>query len=34
LLDRVEADPAGQAVHTRRIVIPPHLVVRRSSGGK
>ncbi len=33
LLDRVEANPARPA-QPRRVVIPPQLVVRRSSGGK
>jgi len=34
LLERVEAEPAGRLQRTRRVVIPPRLVVRRSSGGK
>jgi LacI family transcriptional regulator len=33
LLERVEAEPAGRLQRTRRVVIPPQLVVRRSSGG-
>jgi LacI family transcriptional regulator len=33
LLDRIDADPDA-AVRPRRVVIPPQLVVRRSSGGK
>ena len=33
LLDRIDADPDA-AVRARRVVIPPQLVVRRSSGGK
>ena len=33
LLERIDADPDA-AVRSRRVVIPPHLVVRRSSGGK
>ena len=34
LLDRVEAPPSGKPAPPRRVVIPPQLVVRRSSGGK
>ena len=34
LLDRVEASPSSQPSAPRRVVIPPRLVVRRSSGGK
>jgi LacI family transcriptional regulator len=34
LLERVEAEPAGRLQRTRRVVISPRLVVRRSSGGK
>jgi LacI family transcriptional regulator len=30
ILERIESPPAGEV---RRVVIPPHLVVRRSSGG-
>ncbi|HXT30744.1 MAG TPA: LacI family DNA-binding transcriptional regulator [Vicinamibacterales bacterium] len=33
LLDRIDADPDAPA-RARRVVIPPHIVVRRSSGGK
>jgi LacI family transcriptional regulator len=33
LLDRIDADPDA-AARARRVVIPPHIVVRRSSGGK
>ena len=33
LLDRIDADPDAPA-RSRRVVIPPHIVVRRSSGGK
>lgn len=33
LLDRVEAGPADHPVQPRRVVIPPQLVMRRSSGG-
>ena len=33
LLDRVEANPAEKRPQPRRVVIPPRLVVRRSSGG-
>jgi len=32
LLDRIDADPDAPA-RARRVVIPPHIVVRRSSGG-
>jgi LacI family transcriptional regulator len=34
LLERVEAEPGERLQRTRRVVIPPRLVVRRSSGGK
>jgi len=34
LLDRVEASPSGKPLVPRRVIIPPQLVVRRSSGGK
>jgi LacI family transcriptional regulator len=34
LLDRVEASPAGSPAAPRRVVIPPQLVARRSSGGQ
>ena len=34
LLDRVEAGPSAKPPAPRRVVIPPQLVVRRSSGGK
>ncbi len=34
LLDRVEASPSGKPWAPRRVVIPPQLVVRRSSGAK
>lgn len=34
LLDRVEAAPAGRPAPPRRVIIPPQLVVRRSSGGR
>ena len=34
LLDRVEAAPSGKPAPPRRVVIPPQLVVRRSSGVK
>jgi LacI family transcriptional regulator len=33
LLDRVEASPSSKPVTPQRVVIPPKLVVRRSSGG-
>ena len=33
LLERIDADPDAP-VRPRRVVIPPQLVVRRSSGGK
>src|SRR4051812_3895103 len=34
LLERVETEPGERLQRTRRVVIPPRLVVRRSSGGK
>jgi len=34
LLERVEADPSVKPARPRRVVIPPKLVARRSSGGK
>ncbi len=34
LLDRVESDSDDKPVRPRRVIIPPQLVVRRSSGGK
>jgi LacI family transcriptional regulator len=34
LLDRVEASPGGKPAAARRVVIPPQLVVRRSSGAR
>ena len=33
LIDRVEADPAATPAPPQRVVIPPALVIRRSSGG-
>jgi LacI family transcriptional regulator len=34
ILDRIDADPDGAGARPRRVVLPPQLVVRRSSGGK
>jgi LacI family transcriptional regulator len=34
LLERIEARPPVKPAYTRRVVIPPRLVARRSSGGK
>jgi LacI family transcriptional regulator, galactose operon repressor len=34
ILDRIDAEPGGPGARPRRVVLPPQLVVRRSSGGK
>src|SRR5262252_3455791 len=34
ILDRIDAEPDGAGGRPRRVVLPPQLVVRRSSGGK